>query len=811
VPAKAGARALRGPGPLLTRKRVWLVVTVSLVLGGVAGSLLGARAIARSDANKARLAFRTASVEVAASVKLAIQHEEDLVVNARAFIRSDPNASAAEFDRWAESVEAMKRYPELQNIGLVKLVAASQLASFRRRLAANPVRPFGPRSTGVTGSLEILPPGSRAYYCLAVAGLARSLATYLPAGVDYCALAPQLILDRDRGIAGYAPFVNGSTVSLGIETPVYSGGPVPGTLSARKRTFLGWLGELLVPNVVLESALSGHPNLVARFRYDSRFSHVQFSRGGAIPRGAQSATIPLLVGREALGNSHEGWTLQSFAAPVASGTLHDRSSLTLLVGGSLLSLVLGLLVFVLASGRTRALSLVSEKTRELDTKNRELAHQAAHDALTGLPNRTLVLERAAQLLARAAREPNAMTGALFIDIDGFKHVNDNLGHAAGDQLLRIVAQRLRAAVREQDTVGRLGGDEFVVLAESNCDAALDPLAERVADALREPVEFEDKTIAVTASIGVAVGRYPDPDALLRDADLALYAAKAAGKDRYTLFDAGMSRSTDARARLERELSAAVQEDQFFLLYQPLFDLRQRAAVGVEALIRWQHPAKGVVPPNEFIPLAEESGLIGSIGRRVLDEACRQAAAWAERGLEMGMSVNVSAFQVGRKGFVETVRRSLRDSGLDPSSLTLEITETALMGDLPAACEQLEAVRALGVRVAIDDFGTGYASLSNLQRVPVDILKIDMSFVAALNDGAQSRELLQAILHVGEALSLAVVAEGIEDESQMQALLAMGFETGQGFLMAKPSSAKAIEARFGSGSIPLGVVRSGARA
>ena len=791
---------------------MWRALTIWLALAGVSGSVLGARSIAHSDANKARLAFRTASIEVAASVKLAIQHEEDLVVSSRAYIRSNPKASAAGFDAWAESLEAMQRYPELQNIGLVKLVPAAHVASFKARLTANPVRPFGPRSrgpTGPTGSLEILPPGARSYYCFAVAGLARSLATYLPAGVDYCALAPQLILDRDTGFAGYAPFVNGSTVSLGIETPVYSGGAVPAAMSARKRTFLGWLGELLVPNVVLERALSGHPNLAVHFRYDSRFSHVQFSRG-RIPSGAQSTTIPLLVGREALGNSHEGWTLETFAAPLAGGILHNRSSLTLLVGGSLLSVVLALLVFVLASGRTRALSLVTQKTRELDTKNRELAHQALHDALTGLPNRTLVLERAERLLARAAHEPTTMTGALFIDIDGFKHVNDNLGHAAGDELLRTVAQRLRGTVREQDAVGRLGGDEFVVLAEASHDASLDPLAERITNALREPVEFEDKTISVTASIGVAVGRYPDPDALLRDADLALYAAKAAGKDRYTLFDAGMTSTADVRARLERELSAAVQEGQFFLLYQPLFDLRQRAAVGVEALIRWQHPTKGVVAPSDFIPLAEESGLVSAIGRWVLDEACRQAATWAERGLEMGVCVNVSAFQVGRKGFVEDVRRSLQDSGLEPSSLTLEITETALMGDLPAACEHLETVRSLGVRVAIDDFGTGYASLSNLQRVPVDILKIDMSFVAALNDGAQSRELLQAILGVGEALSLAVVAEGIEDESQLDALLAMGFETGQGFLMAKPSSAEVIETRFGSSVRPLRLARSRSR-
>jgi diguanylate cyclase (GGDEF)-like protein len=454
--------------------------------------------------------------------------------------------------------------------------------------------------------------------------------------------------------------------------------------------------------------------------------------------------------------------------------------------------MLGLLVLVLGTGRRRALSLVREKTREL-------SHQALHDTLTGLPNRALVLDRAEQMLARAARQPGMVAGALFIDIDGFKHVNDSLGHAAGDQLLRVVGERLQRAAREQDTVGRLGGDEFVVLVESSADeATLDLLADRLAEVLRQPVELDDrhKIFSVTASIGVAVGQYATPDALLRDADLALYAAKAAGKDRYALFDATMYTSVEGRLELQGDLSTAVQDRQFFLLYQPIFDLPSREMVGVEALIRWHHPQRGVLVPESFITLAEESGLIAPIGSWVLDEACRQTAAWAAEGLGIGVSVNVSAYQLGRKGFPDDVRRALQESRIEPSSLTLEITETTLMRNVPAACERLEEIRALGVRVAIDDFGTGYASLSNLQRMPVDILKIDSSFIAALNDGGQSRELLEAILGVGQALSLAVVAEGIEEQGQLTTLEEMGCEMAQGFLMGKPSAAEVIESLLG---------------
>ena len=794
------------------RRSVWAAVTAALVLAGTLGSILGARAVAHSDADHAQLTFHLASAEIASSLKQALQHEEDLVVGASAFVRANPNASPADFDRWSESVYAIQRYPELQNMGLVALVPAARLPAFEARLAANPVRPLGPQSVAPVGGFQILPPGKRPYYCFAVAGLARSAATYLPAGVDYCALAPQLILDREFALTGYAPVVQGHSTLLGVETPVYRGGVVPSTVAARKRAFVGWIGELLAPNIVLNSALQGHPNLAVKFAYDSRFSRVAFTRGTG-PAGAQSTTIDLLVGREALGNSHEGWKVQTFGAGVPRGVFGNWNSITLLIGGSLLSVMLGLLVLVLSTGRMRALSLVREKTRELSQKNRELSHQALHDMLTGLPNRALVLDRAEQLLARAARQPGIIAGALFIDIDGFKHVNDKLGHAAGDRLLTTVAERLRGAVREQDTVGRLSGDEFVVLGELTVgEPTLELLADRLTEILREPVELDDgrRPISVTASIGVAVGQYATPDALLRDADLALYTAKAAGKDRHVLFDAGMCAGAEGRPELEADLSAALHDGQFFLLYQPIFDLPSREAVGVEALIRWRHPQRGLIAPDNFIPLAEESGLILAIGRWVLDETCRQAAVWGAEGRRIGVSVNVSAYQLGRRGFVEDVRRALAESGIEPSLLTLEITETTLMRDVSAACERLEAIRALGVRVAIDDFGTGYASLSHLQRLPVDILKIDKSFVAALHNGGWSRELLhasellEAILGVARALSLAVIAEGIEEQSQMAALEAMGCEMGQGFLLGKPSPAEVIESLLRPSAAPRAV-------
>jgi diguanylate cyclase (GGDEF)-like protein len=775
------------------RNRVWTGITVLLVLAGVLASVLGARAVARSDADHARLAFHLASAEIASTLKLAIQHEEDLVVSASAFVTDNPDASAAAFDKWGESVHAIARYPELQDFGFVTLVGASRMAAFETRIAAHPVRPLGAHAPAPAEDFQVLPPGSRPYYCLAVAGLARSSATVIPKGLDYCAIAPTLITARDSGLTGYAPFSTGASPDLGVETPVYRGGAVPSTVTARRRAFLGWIGELLAPEVLLTQALEGHPNLAVIFRYDSRFSHVAFT-GGAAPAGAQSSKIGLLVGREAgLKRADEGWTVQSFGASAAGGIFGDWHALVLLIGGSLLSLVLGLLVLVLATGRRRAVSLVEEKTREL-------SHQALHDTLTGLPNRALVLDRAGQMLARAARRPDMQAGALFIDIDGFKHVNDSLGHAAGDQLLRVVAERLAGAARAQDTVGRLSGDEFVVLVESRAqDATPDLLAERISGVMREPVELGDggQSLSVTVSIGVAAGDYDTPDALLRDADLALYAAKAAGKDRYALFDASMYEGVESRQELEAELRAATREGQLFLLFQPIVALPSREVVGVEALIRWRHPSRGVLPAEEFIPLAEDSGLIAPIGHWILDEVCSQASAWALDGLSLGISVAIGADQFARAGFTDDVRQALLGSGLDPASLTLGLSEATLMRDVANTCERLKEIKALGVSVAIDGFGTGCASLPHLLLMPADLAKIDRRFVSALGEGGRSREVLAAILGVGHALSLTLVADGVEKQGQVLALEELGCTLAQGPVLAGPGSAEEIESLLGS--------------
>jgi diguanylate cyclase (GGDEF)-like protein len=534
-------------------RNAWGVLAAMLVLGGMLAAALGARAVTRSDANRERLTGRLTSAAVASTLKLAIRHEEDLTVSMSAFIAANPSASASEFDAWVESAHAMQRYPELKNIGLVSFVPAARLAAFEARMDAHPIRPLGPRSAMPPGSLEILPVGRRPHYCLAVAGLARNGASYVPAGLDYCELIKTMFASRDLGLTGYAPLADTGSVELGVATPVYRGGATPASVEARVRAFVGWLGERVEPEVLLDTALAGHPNVAAVFRYDSPSAHIQLS-DGAVRGRAQSTIIPLQVGHEAgLANPHAGWTVQVLTAAGASGVFDDPNAFVLLLGGAALSGLLGLLVLVLGSGRTRARRLVRVKTHELSLKNRELVELALHDTLTGLPNRALVLDRAAQMLARVARQPEKLAGALFVDIDGFKRVNDELGHAAGDRLLSIVGERLQSAVRDQDTVGRLGGDEFVVLAETTVgDAVLDLLADRLTEILREPVELLDghEICSVTVSIGVAAGRYETPDALLRDADLALYAAKGAGKDRYALFDTTMRSGVRGRIELE---------------------------------------------------------------------------------------------------------------------------------------------------------------------------------------------------------------------------------------------------------------------
>jgi diguanylate cyclase (GGDEF)-like protein len=430
----------------------------------------------------------------------------------------------------------------------------------------------------------------------------------------------------------------------------------------------------------------------------------------------------------------------------------------------------------------------------------EIRYQALHDSLTGLPNRVLILDRVEQAMARARRDHVDMA-LLFVDLDGFKDVNDNLGHKVGDDLLRSVANRFLGTLRESDTVARLGGDEFVVLAEGiSLAAGPELVAQRLLEVLAEPFvlggDNETKvTVSVSASIGISAGVRDSSEELFRDADVALYSAKESGKNRFVLFESEMYNAMHSRHELEMDLQAAVGTDQFFLNYQPIFNLSDMTVIGVEALLRWNHPTKGLLQPDEFIPALEASGLIIPVGCWVINEACRQAMAWQARGQSLKMSVNASARQLDADTLLNDVCLALDVSGLAPEMLIVEITETCLMRDAKGALDQLNALKSLGVRIAIDDFGTGYSSLAYLQQFPVDSLKIDRSFISGMGKSPEGDTLIHTLIQLGKALNLETLAEGIEEDGQLAQLRGEQCDVGQGYLFARPLGADEIEKFF----------------
>jgi diguanylate cyclase (GGDEF)-like protein len=779
-------------------KGTWIAFAVLCMLAGTIASVYSAHTIAKNDASNGEATFQQNSRAIASTLRLAIQRQEELTVAGATYFAANPKASPAEFGTWVRWARTRHRYPELDALGLLpafrpapaavhtSLPSSSGSPSLEKTSTTSASPSTSPTST-TSASPSTSPTSTTASTPLTTTPVK---ATLIPVKVS-----PALERSRDTGLSVYKAIAAGKRVALAVDTPVYRGNLTPHSVFGRRAAIVGWLREVLVPEAMLGQVLAGHPGYALTLHYSgasansASASSLAFSSGTA-RSGKQSTTSGL----------HDGWTVTNVGPVTSASTFTDDHAYTVLTAGILLSALLGLLIFVVGNTTPPQAPV---RTLEPEPTGEPPPSEDLYDALTGLPNRTLTLDRAERMVARAGRDSGMLAGALFVDIDRLKDVNEKLGQAASDQLLRIVGERLEVVVRAHDTVGRLGGDEFVVLVESAARGVrLDSLAQRMIEALHQPIELDGfgPSFVLTASIGVAFGRYANVEDLLRDAHLALTSAKAAGKDRYTLFNANMRTIIEGRAVLEAELSTALADDQFFLLYQPIYDLSTRRVVGLEAQIRWTHPTQGVLAPGDFIPLSEETGLIVPIGRWALEQACTQAAAWnVTRGSAaagagpVGISVKVSAHQLNRDGFTTDVQRALQQSGIEASLLTLEISEGTVMRDLAAAAERLSEIKRLGVRVAIDEFGSdGYAHHTELRQVPLDSLRVDRNSLAASEDEAYRSWLLEAIMAVGREHSLTVTATGIETDEQLSALQAMGCTMAQGALLGKPAPAEAVE-------------------
>jgi diguanylate cyclase (GGDEF)-like protein len=432
-----------------------------------------------------------------------------------------------------------------------------------------------------------------------------------------------------------------------------------------------------------------------------------------------------------------------------------------------------------------------------------LAHRVLHDPLTDLPNRTLFFDRLALALARLRRNKTSIA-VLFIDLDNFKVVNDSLGHSAGDRLLVELSGRLRGAMRPSDTIARFGGDEFVVLCEDIADARdAVMVGQRIVEATAQPFELEGREMYATTSVGVALAISPDatPETLLRDADAAMYRAKECGPGRVEVFDEALRQRIMERLDLENGLRRALVNGELRVYYQPEVSMADDRMIAVEALVRWEHPERGLLEPATFIPLAEQTGLIVDIGAWVLREACRQVASWRAEGSDIGVAVNVSARQLTQPDIVELVQGALDESGLPADALCLEITESAVMRDPETALASLALVKELGVKIAIDDFGIGFSSLAQLKELlPLYALKVDRSFISGLADDDRDSAIVAAVVMMASTLGVRAVAEGVETEAQMAQARALGCDVSQGFFFTEPEPPEVLAERF-AGSEP----------
>ncbi len=748
--------------------RRWILAALALSTLGAAISAYGAVAVSNSNNQRVHHSFTTSSAEITDTLKLYIHHQLDLITSVGSFLLGNPRPTRTQFDAWTRAVGLFDHNKDLDALGIIYYVTAAQLPRFARE-EGTPATPF-----------VVTPPGPRAYYCFAPTGVKRPGLTVTPPGYDLCSGSegPLIISARDSGVGDVIPYSEGRVRTIAFETPTYRDGVVPTTVAGRERNFVAIVALTVEPEIVLASSLKNYPHMAVNLRFGGAAKPL-FTRGVAPPGAARIST--------SLG---DGWTVDVLGLNSGGGLFANGDAESILFGGIVLSLVVAMLIFLLGTDRARLRRLVDDRTEQLH-------YQANHDTLTGLPNRTLIIDRTEQLLTRN-RRAGTYGAALFIDLDDFKNVNDSLGHEAGDRLLVLVAARMKSALRDVDTIGRVGGDEFVVLLDGGQTiGAPETVAQRLLDALRAPFELDGSLLPliVNTSIGIAVGDRPSGSVLLRDADVALYQAKSKGKNKYVFFDQKMEEAIGHRLALEFDLRSALSGHQFRVLYQPLYALSDLTIVGVEALLRWDHPKLGLLGPDEFIPALERTGQIRDVGAWVLREACAQVALWRERGDRLFLAVNVSGRQFDDHALIVQIADALEASGLAGRSLCVEVTETALMLDMESVVRDLETIKRLGVSIAIDDFGTGYSSLSSLRELPVDCIKIDQSFVSSITTSDESMAVVRTFIQLGRDLGLRTVAEGVETVDQMDLLRSCDVDYVQGFLFSRPLEPKELEAHL----------------
>jgi diguanylate cyclase (GGDEF)-like protein len=773
----------------------WIVLFV-----GIAASGVGAARWQSYATGQQRDRVQTTTNTVAATLSAYVQRDEDLIDVIRSTVATNLTITNATLEELFSAI-GPSRYPGVVGLSYVERVPAASLETFQRLVAADP-----PLGQPVALPFTLTPAGTRPDYCLtrliaahrsniaaAVSqpkSIGAALVPLLNPGFDYCksAFDPLLQTSADTGqpeVGQIVPLLSrslpgteatrakssssvGSLVEVAI--PVYGLGLPTGTVAERQAALLGWAAGLIDPDQATAPILQGVNGLAITLTYVNPTGAAStIDQAGLIRHGDLSRKVRLIAGGR--------WSAVIALPPDAASP--GVQALGLLDIGVILTVLVFLLLTRLARSRASAIDAAEETTLEL-------RHRSLHDQLTGLPNRDLIFDRADRMLARAKRE-RVPIAAFFIDLDNFTAVNDSLGHSAGDHLLRAITGRLKEAVRASDTLGRIGGDQFVVLAEAvSLQEGPDPIAQKLLRSLAEPFTGvkPGMPLRVSATIGIAWGHRESAGDFIRDADIAMHEAKSAGKARSMVFEPAMHAAARGRLDLELDLRMALESNQFFVVYQPVFRLSDMALVGVEALLRWQHPSRGVVEPGSFIPHLEQTGMIVPVGRQVLRQVCRDAVDWHRRRLTIGVAVNASAHQLATGDFIDEVASALQESGLEAGFLTIEVTESVLMHDAEEAIRRLHQLKALGVRIAIDDFGTGYSSLSYLRQFPVDTLKIDRSFVSASSD-PQGRALLHTMVQLGRSMRLETVAEGIEQQTELRVLQAEGCDTGQGFLLGRP--------------------------